>query len=322
MDPDRSLSSRREPRAHAVAHEYLGAVLERFPMAVSWVKHLAGWQRYYRRAKIRYKEVGGKVGGSPDSSTSESDGSGLKDYATFFEKIHKEFGDLTAKNEGQWIDKDLDWKDSALPSEDDHMEPTASPGTKQVKREMEDRSVSTYVQDLSQFAAVNTIPSTPVSGYRVPVGASVVELPYQPSHEQGTSSSATPQFYSTIHPPPATTSYEASLTYTQLNQPTTDVHSEEGTDGIPGAASTPTNFGYNSEEKLQMEEIGRCSFNTRSDVYPQFMGDATVDSGQAYHIFAGLTGFPFYPYETYSDQGNWQSGTGANDYSYHQLQPN
>jgi len=313
MDPDRTLSSRREPRAHAVAHEYLGAVLERFPMAVSWVKHLAGWQRYYRRAKARYKEVGGKIGGSPESTSSESDGSGLKDYATYFEKTHKEFGDISAKHDSKWPDKDLDWKDSALPSEDDHTEHRVPSQATQMKREMVDKSMSTPVQISMQFAAVNQGKRTPAHEFRVPVAAPVVDLPYQPTHQPADSSSATLNYFQ----PLPTTAYGASYNYTQLDLPP-NVHSE-GTQNLPRSLSAVANVGHNPQIKQQMEKWGNASFSFGHDVYPQYMGDATMITGQSHDWISDFS-CPVYGANQYSNHGTWPMAAESTDYAYHNHQ--
>lgn len=310
MDPDRTLSSRREPRAHAVAHEYLGAILERFPMAVSWVKHLAGWQRYYRHAKARYKEVGGRVGGSPESSSSESDGSGLKDYATYFEKTHKEFGDISAKYDSKWTDRDLDWKDSALPSEDDHADHNAQPEASQMKREIVDRSMSTPVQTPSQPTPVDSDVSTSAQECQGPVGATVAHLPYQPTHQPTNSSGSVFDFY----PPPSLSGYGAACNYNQLNLPT-NVHSG-GVESIPRSLPIGANVGHNPEIREQMEKWGNSTFNSGDVVYPEFMGDASMIMGQAYDWSQDFS-YPGYGSNHYSNPPAWPTATESTDYAYH-----
>jgi hypothetical protein len=156
MDPDSSLSLKREPRAHDIANGYLVRVLVRYAMARSWLLNLAEWQRYYRRQRFKYKELGGNVSDSPQSSTSDG-GGGLTDYGEQFETMHKQFGEMTTMETSNWASKDEDLADSRLPQHDeDSAERTLPPVSAIIKHEPEAVSdVRSERPSLGAFTPVN-----------------------------------------------------------------------------------------------------------------------------------------------------------------------
>jgi hypothetical protein len=174
MDPDSVLSSRLSPRAHDIANGFLLRILSRFKMARSWLVQLAEWQRYYRREKKKYRELSGQVDDSPKSNSSDGiASSGLKDYAQFFERSHKQFGDISTDNNSQWSTKDKDLADTRLTHDEDSAERTLPASTSPVKHEIQgvpdDRSNQHPVVQ-SSFTAVNrngvqTPPATHASAY-------------------------------------------------------------------------------------------------------------------------------------------------------------
>ncbi|CAN9190334.1 unnamed protein product [Alternaria alternata] len=159
MDPDSVLSSRLSPRAHDIANGFLLRILRRFKMARSWLVQLAEWQRYYRREKKKYRELTGQIDDSPKSNSSDGIASGgLKDYAQFFEKSHKQFGDISNDNNSQWSNKDKDLADVRLTHDEDSAErvlPASTAPVKHEKQGMPDERSSQLPVLQNSFTAVN-----------------------------------------------------------------------------------------------------------------------------------------------------------------------
>ena len=159
MDPDSVLSSRLSPRAHDIANGFLLRILRRFKMARSWLVQLAEWQRYYRREKKKYRELTGQIDDSPKSNSSDGIASGgLKDYARFFEKSHKQFGDISNDNNSQWSNKDKDLADVRLTHDEDSAErilPASTAPVKHEKQGMPDERSSQLPVSQNSFTAVN-----------------------------------------------------------------------------------------------------------------------------------------------------------------------
>jgi len=200
MDPDSVISSRLEPRAHDVANSFLLHILNRFKMARSWLCQLAEWQRYYREERKKYKKFGGNVDDSPKTNSSDGHGGGgLKDYTTFFEKMHKQFGNTTS-DDSHWATKDIDLADTRLPHDEDSAERTLPPIAAAIKHEKErapDDTPNQHAVVLSSFTSVNqqalavnqqTLAETPPT-YRSPVSS---HTPY----------SGNPPQYPIQRPPP------------------------------------------------------------------------------------------------------------------------
>lgn len=316
MDPARTLSSRRQPRAHDVAHKYLGTILERFPMAVSWVKQLASWQRYYRDTRARYKESGGKVGDSPQSSTSDTSGGGLKDYLDFFEKTHKEFGNMNAKHDGQWTDREQDMADSGLPQEDNHTEHNAPSDTTRLKRETEEVPVSTPVQASSGFTAVNPPKSTAADEHGMPTNMPVVGGPCHGPIVDGN-----PICVTTMHQRAQDQSSFYNQTYPQIGMSNT--HVQRGITGsLPGSGPMSENVAYSTNldaERLRLVEDGQRGFLNAFDFAPNLLGQP-VES-DVYMDFPYYAPMTFVPNNGY-DQSTWhQNNLGTGAYSYQQQPP-
>jgi hypothetical protein len=217
MDPDSSLSLKREPRAHDIANGYLVRILVRYAMARSWLLTLAKWQRYYRKKRNEYKELGGNVGDSPQSSTSDG-GGGLKDYAEQFETAHKQFGEMTIMETSNWASKDKDLADSRLPRHEDSAERTLPPVSAIIKHETE--AVSDVRSDrpsLGAFTSVNR-PAMP-NGTRTPSNSHMPVYEAQvnnPSYQQ----LSTPQYPIHASPPNVPFPYSTpSLPQTTMSNP-------------------------------------------------------------------------------------------------------
>ncbi|KAF2856098.1 hypothetical protein T440DRAFT_485244 [Plenodomus tracheiphilus IPT5] len=316
MDPDRNLSSRRQPRAHDVAHKYLGTILERFPMAVSWVKQLASWQRYYRDTRARYKESGGKVGDSPQSSTSDTGGGGLKDYLDFFEKTHKEFGDMNAKHDRQWTDKEQDLADSGLPHEDNHADHNAPSNTGRMKRETEEVRVNTPVQASPGFTSVNQPRPNPANEQRVPIDAPVVG---EPCYAQHGNAPGEERMRPRAHVQPY---YDHSYSYVGMS----NTHIQPSvTHELPRAGPIPDPAGYNPEAVNQMELDGRTTFHTYQDFAPNFFGEDSVSLNIPLYNTDPNGGYypaPFIPNSGFAGNDGWSMNhMGMGGYPYpHQPQ--
>lgn len=157
MDPDSVLSSRLEPRAHDIANSFLLHILNRFKMARSWICQLAEWQRYYREERKKYKKFGGNVDDSPKTNSSDGHGGGLKDYTTFFEKMHKQFGNTTS-DDSHWATKDIDLADTRLPRDEDSAEralPSIAAAIKPEKQRAPNDKPNQHSVVQSHFTAVN-----------------------------------------------------------------------------------------------------------------------------------------------------------------------
>lgn len=301
MDPARSLSSRRRPRAHDVAHNYLETILERFSMGASWVKQLASWQRYYRTTRERYKESGGKVGDSPQSSTSDSSGGGLKDYLELFEKTHKEFGNIHAKHDGSWTDKELDLADSILPQEDSHAERNASSNPTRLKRETEEVSMSKPVLT-SGFTVVNPSKSSAADGNGVPANMPVAGGPCHGPHMDGNTLSG-----ATLH---QRVQDQSSFYNNSYHLPASAPFSDQV--GYSGEVNTaPLNrllgFGYRGLQNLE-------------DFTPVMCADEENMVYNMYGIDPYYNGLDFTGNSTY-DQSQWPPNPPGTDIYAYQHQP-
>jgi len=193
MDPDSVISSRLEPRAHDVANSFLLHILNRFKMARSWLCQLAEWQRYYREERKKYKKFGGNVDDSPKTNSSDGhSGGGLKDYTTFFEKVHKQFGNTTS-DDSHWATKDVDLADTRLPHDEDSAERTLPPIAAAIKHEKErapDDTPNQHPVAPSNFTAVNQQPPA------------VTPPTYGPPASSHTPYSGNPTQYPMHRPPP------------------------------------------------------------------------------------------------------------------------
>jgi hypothetical protein len=160
MDPDSALSSRLQPRAHDTANRYLIQMVDHFKMVRCWIEHEVSWQRYYIEERRKYKKLGGNVGDSPRSSSSDSGGP-LKDYTQLFEQHHKQFGSTDHNDNKQWTNRDKNLADILL--HDDDLSELESAQSASVKREKEEKSEAISAQSPAGsggFTAVNTPPTS------------------------------------------------------------------------------------------------------------------------------------------------------------------
>ncbi|KAH7388839.1 hypothetical protein BKA66DRAFT_460930 [Pyrenochaeta sp. MPI-SDFR-AT-0127] len=195
MDPDGALTTRRLPRADDITRDFLTRMSVRFTMATDWSLELARVQRFLRDERKRYKIVGGEVGGSPQSATSDG-GGGLKDYALHFETSHKSFGTILNKDASQRQDKDIDMADTRLPHEDgseERAERASAPPLKVERGEVStDMSAQSTPVHRGGFTPVNVYPNPgdeirvrpngPISanGPQTPIQASSVDSAFHP----------------------------------------------------------------------------------------------------------------------------------------------
>ncbi|KAL7771937.1 hypothetical protein CFE70_001890 [Pyrenophora teres f. teres 0-1] len=258
MDPDSVISSRLEPRAHDVANSFLLHILDRFKMARSWICQLAEWQRYYREERKKYKEFGGNVDDSPKTNSSDGHGSGgLKDYTTFFEKMHKQFGNTTS-DDSHWVTKEADLADTRLPHDEDSAERTLPPIAAAIKQEKErasDGRPNQHSVAPSNFTAVNQQPQP-----QPPVVAAYG--PHVSAHNSYNDNS-NPQ-YSVQRPSPS--SYQNNYTVAM-----TPERNSFGPQFQPPPPSVPVNTTYQGQGWMQpvemnaartaMEHIGQETIN-------------------------------------------------------------
>lgn len=316
MDPDRALDSRLQPKAHDVANGYLVSMLARFKMARTWIVWLARWQRYYRDLRAKYKDCGGKVGDSPQSSNSDGSSGGLKDYYPF-EKTQKEFGSLDVKYESLWDNKELDMTDSKLLHEDDHSERTepANPTAPKFETVV---PVVVPVQNTSGFTAVNnhnhTAPATPhlPSDNRALTSA---QVPFAESQTDRSMSHTGSVMQYRTHPVPIGPGYYDQNSYPHNNIVATRVNTglHQGHEELPQHGPVHANVNYAESAKTAIELQGQRSHAL--DLFqPVFMGDGESS------FAAGLTypGIPaqFYNDEFSTDMGYYPSGPGHAQYMY------
>ena len=128
-------------------------------MAEEWTQHLSRLQKHFRVERTMYKKVGGVVGASPQSSSSDG-GGGLKEYALRFEKSHKSFGTVRENDNDEYDDEDIGQAgDTKLPRDngsEERSEPATALATKSEKREPSlGRCGTPAAPQTSEFTPVN-----------------------------------------------------------------------------------------------------------------------------------------------------------------------
>lgn len=266
MDPDGALTTKRQPRVDDITRDFLIRMSDRFPMAVDWRLELARVQRFLRDERKRYKIVGGEVGGSPQSSTSDG-GGGLKDYALHFETSHKSFGTFLNKDATQWQDKDIEMADTRLPHDEGSEERSETVSILPLKVEKGDMSTDMSAQSTPVsrgFTAVNTQPnpvddirahsSRPVSAYepQTPNQASNADSPFPPQNRTFASPSNPYQSNVGSYPQYPLPMPPGTQTHNGLGHVAGNVLVPED----PGLSNWPPTGLPMTEAKLQMEMYG------------------------------------------------------------------
>ncbi|KAI8936508.1 hypothetical protein NX059_006913 [Plenodomus lindquistii] len=306
MDPDQTLSSRTQPRAHDVAHDYLLAILKHFAMAKSWIMYLAAWQRFYRDTRVKYKSVGGDAGDSPLSSA--SDGGGLKDYVEHFEQNHKQYGSMEP-NRDPWTERDQDIKDARTLHDDDYAELKTSPNAAPFKRENGEARIITPVQISTGFTSVNSRPVTSPQ-------SSDTNDQHKHANVPRPRLSVDQQF---VQPVPnysrAPPEYQHQPYYQpNLSEVPNNPHAYSGP-SVP--VPMHPSAGYDPRSKAAVEAEGRIGLGAGQNLGILLNGDATYDMGIP-NWYMPTMPQPFYDIGSHWNQNYPGSGTGTNDYSYSQ----
>ncbi|KAF1943257.1 hypothetical protein EJ02DRAFT_374124 [Clathrospora elynae] len=213
MDPDNTLSPRLKSNAHGIAHRFLKRASGRFVMVQRWITLLVRWKEHCRNEKAKYKELGGQVSDSPNSSSSELGGGGLKDYEEKFEQDHKQFGDMDTNDNSHWAEKDVDLANSRLPHDDDSSERTLPSISAPVKHEKPNVSNGLSARTpsvVTPFTSINS-QANHANGAIAPLGARLSHYePQKNIHPFRTDSTSLyqphasptngPHLYGTSHP--------------------------------------------------------------------------------------------------------------------------
>ncbi len=280
MDPDKVLAPSRQPRADDVTRNLLTRMADRYKMASEWIRELSKLQGYYRNEREKYKNLGGIVGASPQSSNSDGGGGGLKDYALHFEKAHKSFGVIRDTENDEWDDEDIDQDDYKLPRDaglDERGE-----FMRAGKMEKEDSSTMKSpgsVPKTSEFTPVNTkqqVEIEPHSGHGAHMSTHHLLPVHGPQYSAGQPGLA-PTYMS------PTTSYRTNGTaYSQNGMPTErDTHGpNRGQSHIPDREAVYGDANYGTwqaqspgEEKQRMEKMGLNSLQNHATFDNIMMGD-------------------------------------------------
>lgn len=175
MDVERVLDSRLQPSVWDITNTIILHMGERMKMAAQWIDFLIRLHKFFKDRREEWKAAGG----SPGSTTSDSSGGGLKEYAEKFERAQKDFGSFADIN---WSSNAVDRNELRLQHDHDMDERSEAPSPAMpFKREHRDVSEVTQAPTrgftpVNKSVELNSVPVTPAAPTPTPAPPTPVRL--------------------------------------------------------------------------------------------------------------------------------------------------